>query len=281
MADDSIGIRRRPKGMWTRRRLAEVSSEIRLNSPPESLDLVHVTNAGRGQRILQARKIQASPCKVFNVELVYTFIARPAFRLPDGDEKSDQISRFPVAFIISAKDLGRPYHVYPFDTGAAVRGKYGRTVDPEVSLEEYELEPTLESALRHIAWAFESKAAYLDGTLKGGLSEAIPHWNSAVRGWVTIAGLSGLGDERPDDRSSAIEVAYKKDIDLQQYVRLVILPQQLLEDSRGDNYDVIGLLDRLGLPHQPYDWRPNETPDSFIDEISRIVRRHLEDEGQI
>jgi hypothetical protein len=212
---------------------------------------------------------------------VYAFVARPAFRLPDGDEKSDQINRFPFAFVISPALLDKPYHVYPFDTGAAIRGHYGTGVDPEVFLEEYELEPTLESALRHIAWAFNDRASYLEGELKPGLSDTLPRWESVGRGWVTIASLSSNEEDRPDERASAIEVAYRKDIELRNSVKLVILPQQLIEDVRGDNLKVLQALNHLGLRHDVYDWRPNETPDSFMAEIKRIVRFYLEDEGQL
>jgi hypothetical protein len=30
-----------------------------------------------------------------------------------------------------------------------------------------------------------------------------------------------------------------------------------------------------------YDWRPNETPDSYMVEITSIVRQYLEDDGQL
>jgi hypothetical protein len=62
---------------------------------------------------------------------------------------------------------------------------------------------------------------------------------------------------------------------------LIILPQQLLEDPRGLNTSLIDVLEKHGLPTKCYDWRPNETPDSFMDAITVIVRRHLEDTGQL
>jgi hypothetical protein len=66
------------------------------------------------------------------------FLARPAYRLRNCTAKSDQINRFPCAFVIRPDKLGAPFHVYPFDTGAGVSGCYGDTVDPHVYLEDYE-----------------------------------------------------------------------------------------------------------------------------------------------
>jgi hypothetical protein len=47
------------------------------------------------------RKLQS-----FKRELVYLFVARPAFRLRNGDAKSDQINRFPCVFVLHADRLG-------------------------------------------------------------------------------------------------------------------------------------------------------------------------------
>jgi len=274
-------IRRKPRGLRTERRLVELAKHPGTNELPELMDLVHITSAGRGRRIITAEKIETRRCNVFDRELVYAFVARPAYRFPDGNEKSEQINRFPVVFVISPRNLEEPHHIYPMDTGAAVKGVYGSAVDPEVYLEEYELDPDLNATLLHIAWAFGSKAAYFDGHLKTGLANTLPHWESAVRGWIKIATLPAEGSNRPDDRASAIEIAYRSNIALRDNVRLIILPQQLLEDPRGSNTQLIAALKSLKLEIKCYDWRPNETPDSFMADITTIVRRHLEDTGQL
>jgi hypothetical protein len=209
-------------------------------------------------------------------------MARPAYRFRDGDLKFDQISRFPFVFVISPEKLGTPYHVYPFDTGACVTGQYGDTADPTIYLEDYELPSTIEAALKHIAWAYGSKSAYFDATLKADLAETVPHWQTVGRGWIDIANLAATGRDRPDGRASAVEVAYNKSIDLkQQHVRLMIFPQQFIEDDRGRNDEFLSEIRKLDLDYKTYDWRPNETPDSFMDEITRIIRGYLEETGQL
>ena len=260
----------------------ELAADARVNRASDALDLVHITSVGWGRRIVSAGKIETRRCSVFGRDLVYAFMARPAYRFRDGDVKSDQINRFPFVFVISPEKLRDPFHVYPFDTGAAADGRYGDAAQPTVYLDDYELEPRIETAMQHIAWAFGTNAGYFDGVLKAGLADTLPYWRSVGRGWIDIAGLAAIGADRPDARAAAVEVAYNGAIDLRQgHVRLAIFPQQLIEDERGVNAEFIAELDRLGFNFKTYDWRPNETPDSFMDEVTRIVRRHLEEASQL
>ena len=177
--------------------------------------------------------------------------------------------------------LGAPFHVYPFDTGAGVSGCYGDTVDPHVYLEDYELEPSLSAAQRHIAWAFGGNRQYFEGDLIPGLARRLHAWQSVGLGWLTIAGLAATGSNRPDKRASAMEVSYSKHLPLKGHARLAIFPQQLVEDDRGRNSAFIDDLTKHDLPWQMYDWRPNEALDFFMDEVTRIVRRTLQDVGQL
>ncbi len=278
----TAGIPRRPRGLPTKRELVVLAAGSKVNRPPDSLDLVHITSVGWGRRIISAALIETRHCAVFGREVVYTFLARPAYRFSDGDTKFDQMSRFPFVFVLSPELLGDPFHVYPFDTGAAAAGRYGDKADPTVFLDDYELEPSIAAAMQHIAWAFGTNGAYFDGTLKAGLADSLPFWRSVGRGWVDIAGLAAIGANRPDARAASIEVAYSRSVNLKQgHIRLVIFPQQLIEDDRGDNAEFIAELERLNVSVKTYDWRPNETPDSFMDEITRTVRRHLEETGQL
>ena len=280
MADPNpVGIRRRRYGLAPKCELRDLAVAVR--PLPGPLDLVHVTSVGAGREIVSLGQIEARPCAVFKRDLVYMFLARPAYRLRNGAAKSDQINRFPCAFVIRPDMLGAPFHVYPFDTGAGVSGCYGDTVDPHVYLEDYELEADLSAAQRHIAWAFGGNRQYFEGDLIPGLARGLHTWQSVGLGWLTIAGLAGTGSNRPDKRASAVEVAYSTNLPLKGHARLAIFPQQLLEDDRGKNSAFIEDLTKHGLTWETYSWRPNETPDFFADEITRIVRRSLQNAGQL
>jgi hypothetical protein len=272
-------MKRRLGGLPAKTELREIAAGI--TALPAALDLMHVTVVGRGTEIVRARQIDMQPCKVFGRNLVYTFIARPAYKVVNNEEKSDEINRFPFVFVISPRKLGKPFHIYPFDTGAGVSGIYGDMVDPYVMLEDYQLEPDLTAAQRHIAWAFGTNQAYFDGELTAGLRDTLPHFNTVAPACLKIAELGSASSNRPDRRASAIEVAYQRHVPLKEHVRLVIVPQPLVEDQGKQNTLLTKDLDKLGIPWKTYDWRPNETPASFMDEITRLVRHFLERRRQI
>jgi hypothetical protein len=217
-----VGIGRRRYGLSPKHELRDLAADAQ--PLPTPLDLVHVTSVGAGREIVSLGQIDATYCDVFKRDLVYMFLARPAYRLRNGAAKSDQINRFPCAFVIRPDKLEAPFHIYPFDTGAGISGCYGDTVDPHVYLEDYELDPTLPAAQRHIAWAFGGNRQYFEGDLIPGLVQRLHAWQSVGRGWLAIAGLAATGSNRPDKRASAIEVAYSKHLPLKRHVRLVIFP---------------------------------------------------------
>jgi hypothetical protein len=279
MSGSRTGINRIRSGLAANRELRSLAAGA--NPLPKPLDLVHVPSVGAGREIIGLGQIETRLCASFKRELVYMFLARPAFRLRNGDAKSDQINRFPCVFVLRSDRLGDPFHAYPFDTGAALDGRYGDVVDPHVYLEEYELEPNLQAAQRHIVWAFGGNVQYFDGALRPGLMNSLPHWRSVGRGYLTIAALASTGSNRPDKRASAIEIAYSSHVPLKDHLRVVIIPQQLIEEGGETNRNLLDQLEQKHLQWETYDWRPNETPDSFMDEITHIVRRILVGAGQL
>lgn len=272
--------RRRPRGVAANRELVEIAKSthptVSINTP----ELIHVTTVGWGRRIVGAGLLERRQCSVFGKELVYCFVARPAYRFGRGDEKNDQLNFFPFAIGFSANALPAPYHVFPFDTGAYMAGFYDEVLDPSIYVDDYELEPDLDSALRHIEWAFGGVEEYFDGKLKVGLADSIPHWRSVAQNWTRIASLAATGRQRPDRRASAIELAFTQSIDLRQgHARVFVFPEQLLEDPNGTNSALLESIRELDVDFETYDWRPNETPDSFADMIAQIMRRRLKSDA--
>ena len=212
---------------------------------------------------------------MFNKELVYFFLLRPAYRVSQSDEKSDQINRFPFVFVLRPTNVGTPHHVYPFDTGGAFSGVFGDKPDPYVRLEDYELLPTLSAAAGHIGWAFGSVDNYFYGSLKLGLVETLQQWESASRSFISIAALASSGHNQPDKRASAIEVAYRHHVPLKGNAILAVLPKQLLESGTATNVELIKKLNDQDIKWKEYDWHPNSKPDDFFDEISNIVFEHF------
>lgn len=245
----------------------------------DPLDLVHVTAAGWAAEILRSKKpqIEMRHCNVFGRNLVYFFVARPAFRPRDGETGSDDITRFPVAFIVRPEKLGAPSHVYPFDTGAAFSGRYLGARQAGVFLQDFALENSLEAAQRMISFGFTSYERYQNGELNPDLDETLEHRHFVARAYLRIAGLAGTMQNLPDDRAATIEIAYGKHVGLAAHASCVVLPEQLLEPAAdgGSPNGLRARLAKLKVPFETYQWRAGDTPDSHMEEVRRLVTQRL------
>jgi hypothetical protein len=237
--------------------------------------LVHIAPVGAAREVIRSGQIEARKCKVFGKALSYFFALRPAYRLKDGSEPSRQLDRFPFVFIVDPVGLGAPYHVYPFDTGGAMNGAFNDQVDDYVYLEDYRLRPNFEAVSGHIRWAFGTRAAYFDGELRNDLEATLAYHEAGPRSFLGIAALAAVGSNRPDQRASAIEIAFDRHVPLKRSVKFAIMPRQFLEDQRGDNTAMIDGLKAAGVKWTYYEWEPNRTPDEFRLEITRLVREQL------
>lgn len=271
-------IRRRQQGVARR----DLAKRTRSGEDLQVRALVHVASVGVGREIIESGKLEARRCAVFkDKELVYFFALRPAYRLKDGTEKSDKLNYFPCVFVVAPDNLRDPYHVFPFDTGGALAGVFDRKADREVPLEDYELDPSLEAAGRHIRWAFGDVENYLQGDLRPDVLADVPRHETVTWGFVDIAELASSKRNDADLRASAVEIAYDRHVPLQGNVRLVIIPKQYMEDPNGPNQDFITRLNELGLEWKTYDWQPNRAPDDFLHEINDQVMRFYRENGLI
>ena len=252
----------------------------RANAPPRTFHLVHVTAVGAAREIIRAGQIETRFCQVFDRELVYFFALRPAYKLKGSQKKQSIIDFFPLVFLVSSEHMCSPFHVYPFDTGAALEGVFDDGASPSFFLEDYQLDETLQAAVDHVSWAFGTPADYYNGKLKPNFARGIPTWDVGPLTFAKIAGLASVGSNRPDRRASAIELAFDVHVPLGQ-VNFAILPHQFLEDPNGTNVEMIDRLKAAAVDWETYDWRPNRAPADFHSEINGIVREHLVACGQL
>lgn len=246
----------------------------RERGPKGSYYLVHVTSVGATRDIIRAGQIETRYCKLFKKHLVYFFALRPAYKLKKDEEKQSIIDFFPSVMLVSTEHMGSPYHVYPFDTGGALKGVFDDGASEHVYLEDYELETSLQAANDHIAWAFETRANYYDGKLKSGFANQFASWDVGPLTFAKIAGLASVGSNRPDRRASAIELAFNAHVPLER-IRLIILPKQFMEHPAGDNTEMIDSLAAAGVEWKTYEWQANRAPADFHSEINKIVRGNL------
>lgn len=239
-----------------------------------ALPLVHSTTVWSAQEIAEAERFILKRCDVFDKDLVYFFVMRPAYRSRFAGAASHQLSRFPVAFILPPTDLPDPFHVYPFDTGGAAKGAFQSQHDPQVPLEDYALTENLEAASAHIEWAFETAERYLDGDVRADLLDGVEEADMVTRGYADVANMGRKNSNDFDRRSSAVEVAFSRDIPMRTAKGLVVLPRQLLE-----NKALIEKFEAFGYEVDAYDWRPNTLPDEYEDYIAEAARAWYHREG--
>ena len=237
----------------------------------EPLYLIHVTTVGFGREILDMDLIEAHYCKHFGKDLVYFFIDRPGYKAQDSDQKSDQINRFPFVFILPFSEFPTPYHVYPFDTGAALTGLFDDKADPHIYLDDYELGRNASAIKGHLKWAFGSRQDYFTGRLRVDLESTFAPWDSIEKSFLDIARLASPTHNRPDKRASAIEVAYSTNFSLTDRDAKVVIPKQLLEWGKNSNTQIVERLSSLSLSWACYDWSPNSRPVDFLEGISQII----------
>lgn len=240
------------------------------------LPLVHVTAAWTSKEILRAGKLITKRCRVFGKDLVYFFVARPAYRTKLGAQESHQLSRFPVGFVFKQSAVPVPYHAYPFDTGGAADGAFDSQADPFVPLEDYALRPDYKSVSKFLGWAFGESKSYLRGRLRSDLSNEVQAYESVAVSYMDIARLGVDGSNEHDIRASAIEISASHNVDLHGQLDLLVAPKQFVEGNEPVS-TMIKPLVGAGAKLKLYDWQANRTPNEYQSDIQRIVESWYEE----
>ncbi len=266
------------KGGMPRRENVRYDRQLIARSAPDGLPtelpLVHVTAAWVAKEIVGDRAFAAKWCDVFERDLVYFFVLRPAYRSKYGSEESHQLTRFPVVFIVKPSAVPAPVHVYPFDTGGAAKGAFATHADRYVYLEDYAVEASHGGAVGHIGWAFTSLNAYYKGDVRPNVQHGVPLSESVTLGYIDVARMGIEGSNAHDKRASTVEMAASHNVALQDNIDLVIFPKQYLEGNPLHDAVVA-----LGAEVEFYDWQPNKAPDEFQEDIMKIALEWYERKG--
>lgn len=236
-----------------------------------ALPLVHVTNSWGAKGIAKKRKFETKFCDIFGVDLAYFFVLRPAYLSKLGSDKTQFLDYAPAAFILKPEAVPQPYHVYPFDTGAGARGAYKEKAHKFVPLEAYALEESHQAAAKFVQWAFGTAAAYFRAELRSDLDSEIGPEESVAQGYLAVARIGVEKSRSHDTRSSTIELASSQNVDIADNIRLLIVPDKLLEGADPFCASVETLRQR-GTVVRNYNWRPNTSPNQYQDDLMRIAR---------
>lgn len=264
--------------------LSEIADDYISQGEAKDLDtirmpIVHLTESGRAISILETDRFETRKCSVFSKDLVYFFLARSAYKLKGGYERSTNVSVFPFVFIIPNTEQLQPYHIYPFDSGGAHAGVFDSAdPDPYVPLQDYALRPTYRAVSAHIQWAFGSTENYMEGRLRKGIEEGIPYHDGSARSYIRIARSEKSGTNRPDSRVCTIEIAYGHNIDVNGNVKFAIFPDAYLDNPV---HSAVKIISEMNIDFQTYHWIDNSEPNSHLMEVSNIVENWMRKNGYI
>ncbi|MEQ1538925.1 MAG: hypothetical protein ABL928_08370 [Sphingorhabdus sp.] len=235
---------------------------------PSALPLVHATSVWCANEIVNQGKLVTNFCREFSKPLIYFFVLRPAYLRKGGDTPNHRVSAFPAAFIFSSQSVETPYHVYPFDTGAAVSGSFFDQANPDIPLDDYALDSNHAGVSNFISWAFGNLTDYYDGRLRSALVDEIKVHDFVGGSYLDIARMGVEGSNTHDKRASSLELTTDHNVDLPNYLKFVILPKQFVEEN-----DVfLARLQSFGAEIEFYDWQPNRAPNEFQKDLMEIAR---------
>lgn len=192
----------------------------------QPLPLTHLTDAETFLRITETSQVNPpDPCPVFNERLAYLFYGRPSYRLRDRNEGTTSlISILPVCLILKpiSKDIRR---VYPFDSGGF--HLYSDYFHHSFTMDDYELDPILDSAEKIASHFYESNHHYMKGEPKGDI--AISAASTKEQAYYNlIRAAAGSGDER----RSTVELQASAPLSVRDSLLAVIFPEELYSESK-------------------------------------------------
>jgi len=120
-----------------------------------ALPLTHTCDGHGFRAIVTACQISTMQCKLFDEALVYFFYGRPAYR-PKSWKKENApavLPFMPCSIVLKPDALEIPKRIAPFDTGAWREGLFQQYMHPEMKIEDFLLNPSMDTPTR-VVWRF-------------------------------------------------------------------------------------------------------------------------------
>ncbi|WP_155904899.1 hypothetical protein [Methylopila sp. M107] len=192
------------------------------------LPIVHTTDLYTFRNIADTdRTIKTKMCPVFGEELLYFFYGRPAYR-PHGGVNPNSLSAFYLSSFVINPGAIKPRRVYPFDTGAFAQGMFNGSLHPSMTVEDFELDASLDAARQAVSAFYASNEAYMNGKLNRNIIHGAMDFEvEAYMDWSLAKSQTAY-----DDRRNAFEIQVSSSCKLDHHdVLAVIVPEQILDDK--------------------------------------------------
>lgn len=194
-----------------------------------ALPLLHNCSAEVFLEILKTGALKATDCKVFTEKLLYAYYGTPSYRLSFKGSTS-KFSNFMVCFIIDGEKVNGLHRMYPFDSGAYKSMSEFRQifVDEDTDIDDFRLNPVLDSAKRVIKTFYKSNKNYIEE--KPDINIKIEDDQNSLGSYKKL--IEYKKDSKFDSRKSTIELIFNKDIKLASgIIKQIIIPKNYLDDS--------------------------------------------------
>jgi hypothetical protein len=170
--------------------------------------------------------------------------------------------------------------VFPFDTGAFSSNLYDEFFDPRSKLEDFELNPAIETIQKFVGTFYVDNQEYFSGFSRKNVQ--IGNRQFEAQGVFELCRLPGVqkrasGGRTRDERSSAIEIQVSETVSLAGSLLAVILPEPYLDDP-----EIKEALARWEVRAiETYATLHNLSGEAWVGQIYEIARRLYERLGYI
>ncbi len=202
-----------------------------ISSISGGLPLVHSTKSLNLRELVKASGLEPTECDVFNEQLLYFFLGRPAYRW-GRPESQPHHWELPTCFIFDQLPGFPIERVYPFDSGGHANGLYPSYVQ-NIPRENFETRNP-DAPNRIVSALFGSFQRYVAGQPKSE-EDLIKEFDLSVFDAEMLAVRALAGDGTPeafDDRRFSIEIQTRDPIDFSiNPPSAIILPVNYLDNA--------------------------------------------------
>ncbi|MFL9503904.1 hypothetical protein ACJMQP_27975 [Rhodopseudomonas palustris] len=199
------------------------------------LPLIHTTSTNAFRNVLSTGEIKAlKKCPVFGEYLTYFFYGRPAFKVEIENPEQRIIDDYlPAALVLKASAISRVKRIYPFDSGAFAGEYYRGAHHADAKLEDYLLDPTINSAKKVVGAFFETNSRYFFGDC---IKTCTVNPFDAPEVHAHFELISGSTGVEVDDRRYTIEVQTEEEIDLSSSLLAFVIPHAWLASESVQDF---------------------------------------------
>ncbi len=236
---------------------------------PKLLPFMHSCEGYNGKKIIEGNELQATHCEVFDKELLYYFYGKPSY--PVGEKiKSKRTDDLycPVCFVVNPNKVSI-FRIFPFDSGAFDGELYTDFLHTEMTIEDFELENSIDSILAYISVIFDDNKNYIDGISCKHESD-----NIEIDSFLNL--LNAKGAFNIDERANTVEIISKENVKINDVVECIILPKSLLKRR-----EICDFILNNNIEYKTYNVRRLTPPMRYNETVFELAMEYMEENGMV